>query len=80
VYIEPRPALDVYVASFGGWARGSTYLGKAQAASKALEDAGIAIDDTFFLTAGYVSSGEGGRERGGQRGSTRPGPPPARQS
>ena len=26
VFIEHRPALDVYVKSFGGWAVGKTYL------------------------------------------------------
>jgi hypothetical protein len=26
VYIESRPALEVYVSSFGGWATGATYL------------------------------------------------------
>lgn len=55
VFIETRPALDVYVTSFGGWAKGSTYLSKAQEASKALEGAGLAIDDKFFFTAGYDS-------------------------
>jgi hypothetical protein len=29
VYIESRPALEVYVTSFGGWATGSSYLSHA---------------------------------------------------
>lgn len=57
VFIEKRPALDVYVASFGGWAKGSTYLSHAADASDALEGKGITVDPAFFYTAGYVSVG-----------------------
>ncbi|KAI8463957.1 MAG: SOUL-domain-containing protein [Monoraphidium minutum] len=55
VVIESRPALDVYVAAFGGWAKGSTYLQHAADAGDALEDKGLKIDSGFFYTAGYDS-------------------------
>jgi hypothetical protein len=55
VFIESRPAADVYVAAFGGWARGSTWLDHASDAAKALEDEGIRTDGGFFWTAGYDS-------------------------
>lgn len=55
VFIESRPALDVYVSSFGGWARGSTYLSRAADAADALRGAGVEIDEAFFFTAGYDS-------------------------
>ncbi|GBF95219.1 hypothetical protein Rsub_07934 [Raphidocelis subcapitata] len=55
VFIESRPAADVYVASFGGWARGSTYLDHAADTAKALEGEGIETAGGFFWTAGYDS-------------------------
>lgn len=55
VFIEERPALDVYVSSFGGWTTGATYLEHAAAVTKALEDNGISIAGDFYYTAGYDS-------------------------
>lgn len=55
VFIEKRPALDVYVASFGGWAKGSTWLSHASDASDALAGEGVKVDSDYFYTAGYDS-------------------------
>eukprot|EP00775_Hariotina_reticulata_P004837 gene4837-5084_t len=55
VFIEPRPALDVYVKGFGGWAIGTTYLQQAADVTEALQAAGHAITTDFFYTAGYDS-------------------------
>lgn len=55
VYIEARPALDVYVSSFGGWAVGSTWLSQAADLTQLLEDGGYAINTDHFYTAGYDS-------------------------
>lgn len=55
VYIESRPALEVYVSSFGGWATGATYLTHAAELTEMLEDAGHPIVTDHFYTAGYDS-------------------------
>lgn len=55
VFIESRPALDVYVASFGGWAKGSTWLQHASETASVLEQQGLPVDPSFFYTAGYDS-------------------------
>jgi hypothetical protein len=55
VFIEHRPALDVYVKSFGGWAVGQKYLQAAADVTQTLTDAGVAIDTDHFYTAGYDS-------------------------
>lgn len=50
VFIERRAALTVYVASFGGWAKGSTYRSHAADAADALEDAGESVAADWFYT------------------------------
>eukprot|EP00882_Tetradesmus_deserticola_P025857 GHRQ01028436.1.p2 GENE.GHRQ01028436.1~~GHRQ01028436.1.p2 ORF type:complete len:133 (+),score=61.20 GHRQ01028436.1:561-959(+) len=55
VYIESRPALEVYVASFSGWATGSKYVARAAELTEMLEDAGHPIEADHFYTAGYDS-------------------------
>lgn len=55
VYIEDRPALEVFVSSFGGWATGSSYLSQAADLTEMLEDAGHDIITDHFYTAGYDS-------------------------
>jgi hypothetical protein len=55
VFIQTLPAFDAYVASFGGYATGSIYSDKAREAVKALENAGVELEDSYFYTAGYDS-------------------------
>lgn len=55
VEIISLPPMDVYVASFGGFATGSVYLDKAAEAVKALDGAGLTYSTDYFYTAGYDS-------------------------
>jgi hypothetical protein len=47
VFIEPRPALDVYVKGFGGFAIGNTYLQQAADVTQVGEEAGDRYNDVI---------------------------------
>lgn len=55
VAITELPAMKVYVRSFGGWAVGKRYVAEASSVTQALSDAGYAVDDSYYFTAGYDS-------------------------
>ena len=47
--------MTVFVASFGGWMTQEKIQEHGVALGKALQDAGIAFDDSQMFTAGYDS-------------------------
>ncbi|RUS88203.1 hypothetical protein EGW08_004035 [Elysia chlorotica] len=53
VTIQEIPAMDVYVRSFGGFAKDSDYLDNLAKLSGDLVVAGFPIEDAYFFTAGY---------------------------
>ena len=54
VFIEERPAMDVYVTSFGGFAKENDWLSEAKSLTDKINDSSKIRPDMWF-TAGYNS-------------------------
>lgn len=54
VFIEDRPAMDVYVKSFGGFAKEQDWLSEAQKMTEQIKDKNT-INQDYWFTAGYNS-------------------------
>ncbi|VDI73994.1 Hypothetical predicted protein [Mytilus galloprovincialis] len=54
VFIEDRPAMDVYVKSFGGFAKEQDWLSEAQKMTEQIKDK-TTINQDYWFTAGYNS-------------------------
>jgi len=53
VFLVDQPAMDVFVGSFGGWARDQNYIDALGTLSQAVAQTGDSVREDFFFEAGY---------------------------